>query len=133
LQVVQLASSGQRGQIVVDELVADGATLAFASDEPNRNSLRFSFQRLRLAKLGRNTQIGFSTVLVNPHPPGLLSASGHLGPFPSGQRGRTPVSGSFELTGTNLGEYDGLSGTLNGKGNFRGALESIQIEGDSSL
>ena len=113
----------------MEELVADGATLDFSSHEPTGKPLRFAFQRLRLTGFGEVREIGFSMTLANPHPPGELKTSGTFGPFSSTNRGRTPIAGSFQLSGASLGQYHGLGGSLNGKGNFRGPIESIRVRG----
>jgi hypothetical protein len=117
----------------VDEVMADGATLEFASDEPAGKPLRFAFQRLRLTEFGADRESGFSMVVANPHPPGELKTSGTFGPVRRLEQGRTPIAGSFELNAGSLSQYPGLRGTLNGKGEFRGVLDSIAIQGAASV
>jgi hypothetical protein len=63
-------------------------------------------------------------VLDIPYPPGLLTSSGTIGPFSSGDRARTPGEGRFELGNASFDRYKGVAGS-HGKSTFRGRLENL--------
>jgi hypothetical protein len=128
---IRTGSSGGLGEVIVGELVADGATLDFISKNGGPPA-RFGLHQLRLRELGRNKQVAYATVLDIPNPPGQVKSSGTVGPFSSGTHGRTPVGGSFELIHASLDKYEGLAGSVNGKGTFQGPLESIRVVGTAT-
>lgn len=120
---------GKAGRPVVASTVrADGALLEVAGAS---KVLRFEFRELRLRNAGAREQILFRTLLPNPEPPGELEVTGAFGPFDSGQVGHTPLSGSFTLTGANLGKYSGIAGSLSASGKFSGKLEKVIVEGST--
>jgi hypothetical protein len=67
-----------------------------------------------------------------PDPPGQLKSSGKIGPFSPGERGRTPLEGSFELRDARLEKYKGLAGSIHGQGKFRGPLENVRVTGTAT-
>ncbi|MGI9070879.1 MAG: hypothetical protein ACR2JB_06035 [Bryobacteraceae bacterium] len=68
-------------QTTVTEIIADGAILEIASDQPNRGTLRFDFSRLAVSNVARNKSMHFRTVMHNPQPPGDITATGAFGPL----------------------------------------------------
>jgi len=125
---IRTGSSKGLGELVIEEVAADGASLEISTSKSNTPA-RFVIQQLRLGEVSKNKQISYTTVLDIPNPPGQVKSSGTLGPFRSGETRRTPVSGSFELRGASLDKYKGLAGNINGTGKFEGPLENIRVIG----
>lgn len=124
---VTAGSSDGLGELVIGEFVADGTDLDILRN--NESPLRFKIQRLRLGDVGKAKQITYVALLDIPAPPGQLQSSGRIGPISWDDQARTPVAGSFELRGGRLGKYEGIGGTLNGTGMFRGPLENVRVSG----
>jgi hypothetical protein len=127
---IQTGSPGGLGKFVIGEFMADGTAIVVPSNHPSPK--RFTIHELRLKEVGTNKQLTYATVLDIPDPPGRLQSSGAIGPFTSGKRESVLVSGSFELTGADLGKYKGVAGTVNGKGTFHGALENVRVTGTAA-
>ena len=117
------------GNVVIDELAADGTTIdAGTGDEP----ARFLVYHLRLRNVGVEKQLTYTAVLDLPSPPGRVTSSGRIGPFSSGGRAGIPVEGSFELRDARLDKYKGLAGSIHGEGMFRGVFENIRVTGTAT-
>ena len=129
---IRSGSSGGLGDVIIREFVANGAALEFVSAKDDAPA-RFVLHQLRLRDLGTDKQIAYATVLDIPDPPGQVKSSGTIGPFTSGTPGRTPVAGSFELSGATLDKYKGLAGSIHSKGRFRGPLENMRISGTAQV
>jgi len=115
--------------IVIDELIADGARLQFARDQSK--PLEFSFHSARFHEVGGSKAMPFEVRLSTPIPPGEVEASGNFGPWKTGNAGATPVSGRYSFRRADLGVFDGIAGMLESSGRFDGNLEYIEVQGSA--
>jgi hypothetical protein len=126
--------------IVIDEIVADGTVVEFASkDAPTRDPqkkdlpvnqpFRFDVHEAELHNVRWDEPFTYRVKLHNPQPPGEITASGKFGAWTTGHPGDTPVSGEYTFEHADLGVYGGIDGTLDSKGKFGGVLSHINIEG----
>lgn len=121
------------GEVRVEQLVADGATLQVSSG-PTKKPLVFRLWRLRLSNLGNRSTPGYLNVaLQNPLPTMQIAATGHIGPWHVENVLRTPVSGSFSVQDGRLSDIPPLQGKLTSSGQFRGDMEQIDISGRADV
>ena len=74
-------SSSSATALVLDEVIADGATLEMAPKDPAKDPLRFEIARLTLRTVGVGRPMAFHAELTNPKPPGLIQSDGWFGPW----------------------------------------------------
>src|ERR1700730_9996141 len=119
----------KRSTFVIDDLIADGATLEVASREPDKQPLKFSFHNLILSNVGSNGPASFQAKLSNPEPPGEIITSGRFGPWNADDVGKTAVSGEYVFQQADLGVFRGIAGLLSSSGKFAGVLDRIEVQG----
>jgi hypothetical protein len=115
--------------VIVDELIANGALLEFQSKDEKKPRTKFTLSEFEVHHLAPQEPMRFEVRLRNPNPPGDVSASGSFGPWNKKQVSETPVSGSYEFRDANLGDLAGIRGILASDGKFEGTLDSLEVEG----
>lgn len=116
-------------ETTVTELVADGTTLDVAPRENGGPGLRFELPHLKVTNLAKDKALRFQTVLQNPKPSATIVASGAFGPLKASDPKQTPLSGSFRITRANLDEGGSIAGLLTARGEFRGVLGRVDVNG----
>ena len=127
----QAAGGPKQSAVIIDQIVADGAVLEFASDAPGTEPLKFEIHELTLNSVADDRPLSFHVALLNPKPPGEIRADGHFGPLQPQSLGQTRLSANYAFQGVNLGVFPGIGGTLASAGKFNGVLERIEIEGST--
>jgi len=123
----------QRSKIVVDEIIANGTLVDFASRDPQKRPLRFDIHAASLRNVGWSGPLHYRLKLHNPEPPGELTVSGEFGLWKEGDPGETPISGDYTFEHAGLGVYGGIAGTLASRGKFGGPLKHIDISGSTDI
>lgn len=127
----QPAGSPEQSALIIDQIIADGAVVEFASSEPGKEPLKFEIHELTLNSVAGDRPLSFHVALRNPKPPGEIRADGNFGPLQPQNVGQTPLSAIYVFQGVNLGVFPGIGGTLASTGKFNGVLEHIEIEGST--
>jgi hypothetical protein len=125
------AGGPKQSALIIDQIIADGAVLEFASSEPGTEPLKFEIHELTLNSVADDRPLSFHVALLNPKPPGEIRADGHFGPLQPQNFGQTPLSANYVFQGVNLGVFRGIGGTLASDGKFNGVLERIEIGGSA--
>lgn len=125
------AGSLERFALIIDEIIADGAVVEFASDEPGTEPLKFEIHKLTLNSVADDRPMSFHAALLNAKPPGEIRTDGQFGPLGSQNVGQTVLSGSYMFQHADLGVFPGIRGTLSSTGTFNGVLEHIEVEGNT--
>ncbi len=115
--------------ITIDQLVANGSTLEFSSQNPNKQHLRFDIHEATLGDVGWEGAFTYRVKVHNPEPPGEISAQGKFGGWVQNDAGKTPVSGEYQFERADLSVYHGIAGVLSSSGKFDGTLAHIEISG----
>lgn len=123
----------QHSNLVVEEIVADGAVIEFASRDPGKKPLRFEVQRGVLHNVQWGNPIEYDLKFHNPEPPGEIATRGKFGVWVQGKPGETPISGDYTFEHADLGVYGGVAGTLDSKGKYGGLLKHIDISGATDV
>jgi hypothetical protein len=119
-------------KITIDEIVANGTVLEFASSKADQQPLRFDIHDALLRDVGWNGALRYSVKVHNPEPPGEITASGKFGVWNINDPGQTPVSGEYKFDQADLSVYHGIAGTLSSGGKFSGVLAHIDIAGSTA-
>ena len=121
------ASSSFRG--ILDRLVARNAELVYASRHPNRPPRIIRVPEVELTGVSFDRPMRYRTSLTNPVPEGQLETSGIFGPLDASDPGRSPIEGSYVLTGADFNTVKGLAGTVDSRGLFYGQLDQMHVDG----
>jgi hypothetical protein len=119
----------QHSNLVVDELVANGAKVEFEPADTRQRHLVFDLHEALLRNVRWGSSIQYRLKLHNPNPPGEISAKGNFGAWADGHPEDTPISGTFTFEHADLGVYGGIAGTLSSSGKFDGVFKHINVSG----
>lgn len=120
-------------ELTVEELVADGASIEFASSDSDNAPLHFDIHEASLRDLVSGTPISYRVKVRNPEPPGDVTATGRFGAWNDQDPAQTPVSGEYKFEKADLSVYGGIAGTLSSKGKFAGPIRHIDISGSIDI
>src|SRR5450755_1377447 len=115
--------------ISIDEIVANGAILDFASRNSDKPALRFDIHEALLRDVGWKGPMSYQVKVHNPEPPGEVIASGKFGVWNENDPSETPLSGDYKFEHADLSVYGGVAGMLSSLGKFGGKLGHIDISG----
>ena len=121
--------SPKQSALIIDQIIADGAVVEFASSEAGTEPLKFEIHKLTLNSVADDRSMSFHAALLNARPPGEIRTDGQFGPLQPQDVGQTRLSGSYDFQRADLGGFSGIGGTLASTGKFHGVLEHIEIEG----
>jgi hypothetical protein len=116
---------------VIDELISRDARLGLIPDTPDNHEKVWSIHRLRMNAVSVDRAMPFVATLENAVPPGNIETSGTFGPWRSEAPGQTALHGRFVFDHADLGVFKGIAGILSARGTFAGALEHIDIHGET--
>ena len=123
----------QHPNLVVDELVANGSSVSFLSDDKNSQPLRFDVHDALLTAVRWGSPISYRLKFRNPDPPGEIIVSGKFGPWADGHHEDTPLSGAYKFAYADLSVYGGIAGILNSEGKFDGVLKHLNVSGFTDI
>jgi hypothetical protein len=115
--------------ITIGEVVTNGATLEFASRNPQKRPLRFDIREASFRDVGWAGPLSYRLRVHNPEPPGEITTMGKFGVWDKEDPSRTPISGQYKFEQANLSVYRGIAGMLSSVGKFNGNLGHIDISG----
>jgi hypothetical protein len=118
-----------KSKITIDEIIADGSAIEFASHDPGKEPLRFDVHHALLKNVGWSGPLTYQVSVHNPQPPGEVTAEGKFGVWNKDDAGETPISGDYKFAEADLSVYGGIAGTLSSTGKFEGKLAHIDIAG----
>ena len=116
---------------VIDEVVADNAVLRVYPVRPDKPHHTFNIYNLKLRSAGIGQAMSFHAMLSNPTPPGMIDSTGQFGPWKAEDPSKTPVSGNYTFKHADLSVFHGISGMLSSEGSYRGALDRIEVDGQT--
>ena len=125
------AGDSTEREIVIDELVADEATLTILPRKAGKRPKVWQMHELHMRSVGALTKMPFQTVMTNAVPPGQITTTGSFGPWHKLIPGLTPLDGTFTFKNADLGVFKGISGILSAQGRYNGELERIDVNGET--
>ena len=123
----------QPSTTVVDELIANGSYVEFASNDPHSQPFRFDVHEATLHHVQSHDSILYRLKYHNPNPPGEIAVSGSFGAWTKGHPEDTPFSGNYTFDRADLSVYGGIAGTLASTGRFSGPFQRINISGTTDV
>jgi hypothetical protein len=127
------AEPGKESPLIVDELLSERAVLRILRRTPGKAPREFDIEHLSMEDTGATIPWAFTATLTNPTPPGRIEANGTFGPWNADEPSRTPLAADYKFLDANLGDFDGIRGTLRSDGRFNGVLERIEVEGRTDI
>ena len=94
----------------------------------NGKPLSFPIKQVEITNLHKGEAFTFAVDMQNPIPRGRILARGNMGPIRGGSFDATPLRGTFAFTGVNLHDVGEISGTLDSRGEFKGAVQQMHVE-----
>src|SRR5579871_6303595 len=121
----------QHSNIVVEEIIANGAHVAFLREKVNEKPYVFDVHEALINNVRWDKPLQYRLKLFNPEPPGELAVEGNFGVWTQGRPQDTPISGTYTYDRVDLGVYEGIKGQLLSKGKFDGLLSHVNISGET--
>ena len=119
--------------VVIDRLTAEQVRLEIGSSDPAKDPRVFDFHLLTLDSVALDRPVRFDGTLTNPKPVGEVATSGQFGPWNKARVADTPISGEYEFTSADLGEFNGIVGFLDSTGTFGGTFGQIEARGEATI
>jgi hypothetical protein len=127
------ADGSKTPEVIIGQVVADGATLVVLPKDPAKAPLRFDLDRLTLRSAGAGVAMRYVTTLMNAKPPGIVECQGTFGPYDAIEPGETPVTGEYSFRRADLAVFKGIAGLLHSRGTFGGRLNEIVVDGEATV
>ena len=130
-----MSSSGRTPkdvQVKIDELVSDEAELDIISAKPDKSPHQFLIHNLVMHDLGPGHGAPFEASLTNATPPGEIHVKGNFGPWQADDPRTTPLGADYTFKDADLSVFKGIAGILSSTGSFKGVLESIEVQGETT-
>jgi AsmA-like protein len=118
--------------VAIEEILADDAILEPLPKDPGKTSHPFFIHHLDLHNFRFDQPASFHALLTNPRPQGEIDCAGQFGPWRADEPSVTPVDAKFTFEHADLGTLKGLSGILSSKGQFKGPLDYLKVEGETN-
>jgi len=90
--------------------------------------LLFPIKQVEITNLHKGEAFTYAIDIQNAIPRGRIIARGSMGPIRGRDFDATPLSGNFAFTGVNLHDVGEISGTLDSRGEFKGAIRQMRVE-----
>jgi hypothetical protein len=123
----------------VDAIDCKNAHLTLETSKPGKLPMQFEIARVRLTGINMESAIAMKSAmayeaeLTNPRPPGIIHASGTLGPLRMDDPGESPLNGKYRFENADLGSFKGIAGILSSTGSFQGKLRDVEVEGETDV
>src|SRR5262249_36340852 len=119
------------GGVIIDTLQSENARLIIVPSEAGRNPKIWAIHSLTMHDVSGDKAMPFQATPTNGVPPGEIVTSGSFGPWARHNPGATPLAGIFTFDKADLSVFNGIDGTLASRGSFRGALNRIDVNGET--
>lgn len=120
-------------EIIIEHFRTRDGELSFVPRDPGRKALTFALHELDVRDIGFGLPIPYSAKLTNPVPRGIVLATGTIGPIVETNAEATPVMGDYVFNDADLSTINGIGGTLNSTGHFKGPLTEIAASGRATV
>jgi hypothetical protein len=119
------------GGVVIDRLDSTDARLIIVPRESSKPPKIWKIHKLLARHVAADEPMPFDATLTNAVPPGEIVTHGEFGPWNSDTPGDTRLDGSFTFDKADLSVFKGISGILSAHGSFGGALNYIDVHGET--
>jgi hypothetical protein len=129
----QNGTGGGMSDVIVDHFITKNAELRFVPRESDDTPLVFAIASLAVDDVGFGLAMPFKAQLTNPVPEGRVDATGRIGPWDADTGSLTPLEGEYTFTHADLSTINGIGGTLESTGAFKGTLTAIDVKGRATV
>jgi hypothetical protein len=124
---------GGKIKITVGEILCDDSQLVIGTAKPGKDPKQFELQHIVMHDVGGNAAWPYDATLINAVPRGNIHAVGTFGPWNIESPGDSSVTGNYTFDHADLGTIHGIGGILSSKGNFKGQLNRIDVNGNADV
>jgi len=117
--------------VVIDDIHADDALLVILRAQPEKKPEDFEIHHLEINSFSFDRPANFHAILSNPTPKGEIDSAGLFGPWQPEDPSTLPVDAKYNFENADLSTIQGISGTLNSTGAFKGALNYLSVQGQT--
>jgi hypothetical protein len=117
--------------VLIDQLVADDATIVVLRAQPGKIPREFPIHHLHLRGLSFDRPAEFQATLTNSVPKGEINTTGQFGPWLAEEPSETRAVGTYTFYHADLGTLKGLRGILSSNGKFSGPLDYLSVDGET--
>lgn len=135
-QIHQMGGGGGagRGQVKIDRAVCEDAVLLVERQPEEatgqaRPPVRIEIGRVEMDGVAPDRRVRYEVRMRNPKPVGEIEASGSVGPWAKRKIRELPLDGEYRFTRADLGTLSGIRGMLSSRGDFRGVLGKVAVQG----
>lgn len=125
--------AGVLANMVVDRVVCQNVELVLETDKPEKLPLIFEIEKMTIKNLRARKPMEFEAVLTNARPKGLIRTEGSFGPWVMEDPGESAVNGTYKFDKANLGDFNGIAGTLSSTGRYAGTLREMSVTGEANV
>jgi hypothetical protein len=119
--------------LLIDLIRSTRSTLEIVPRDPTKLPRIFEIHDLEMRDFSDGAAATFRASLTNPKPAGRIDTEGTFGPWRADEPGLTPITGAFLFANADMNTIKGIGGTLSASGNFNGALERIEVSGQTEV
>lgn len=129
--VAQPGSSGLPVSVQLGNVDCKDAVLILGTSKPGKLPLEIDIARFKLSGISPNNAMHFEAELTNPRPVGTIHTKGIFGPWQVSDPGESPIAGDYRFDDADLGDFNGIAGTLSSTGNYVGTLRDLNVDGQT--
>ena len=115
--------------LTIGKIFADGAQIEFAPTAERKQALIYRIPKLVVHDLAEGKPLSFEGTVQVPQPPAEVDVSGKFAAWHAGHGGESETSGAYNLKSLDLGAFHEIGGIVTSKGNFKGTLQHIVVDG----
>ena len=119
--------------IQVNEIVCDDSQIIIQTADPNKDPKVFELRHIVLRDLQPAGPAHYDATLINAIPRGDIHATGSFGPWKADDPGASPVTGQYTFEHADLDPIKGIAGTLSSRGEFKGQLDRMEVDGTTRV
>jgi|HubBroStandDraft_1064217.scaffolds.fasta_scaffold02597_4 hypothetical protein len=117
----------------LDTVECADTVLHIETNKPRKLPLVFTISNLRLTNIKTDGTMNYTANLVNAVPRGAIQTTGSFGPWSTADPGESAITGQYTFDNANLGDFNGISGTLRSIGRYSGTLRELSVDGIANV
>lgn len=119
--------------VIIEEVLITDSMLRILPKDMDKEPLEFNLHRIRLESAGKDVPMRYDATMTNAKPPGNIRSTGVFGPWAATEPGDSPLQGEYDFSDADLGVFNGIAGILHSTGQFKGTLDTLEVEGQASV
>jgi hypothetical protein len=117
--------------VFVERIDCNDAVMIMLPNKAGRPPHEYDIHSLVMLRVGLNQAADFTARLTIDTPPGDIDTGGKFGPWNADEPGDIPLAAKYTFDRADLGKFKGISGILSSTGEYSGALEELDVKGET--